>query len=139
MHPFECINEACRNLIKHKGLQIIVESMTGEADSFSLPGGWNLNISNVPIKRTINYNVTIRLNHNTTIDFVFLEDDFNPTKPWGIERDIKLGNLNEDDKQVARFMYFFWELSKYIKTPRADTGPLAEFIFARMRTIRQTL
>lgn len=139
MHPFECINEACINLIKHKGLQIIVESMTGEADSFNLPGGWNLSVNNVPIKQKMNYNVTIRLNHNFSIDLVFSEDDFNPNKPWGIEQDLKLAGLNEDDKQIARFMYFFWMLSKYIKTPKADSGPIEEFIFLRTRTIRQTL
>ena len=113
--------------------------MQGEVDSFNLLNGWSLGIRNTPIKQKMNYNVTIRLHHNFSIDLVFLEDDFNPTKPWGIESDIKLGNLSEDDKQVARFMYFFWELSKYIKTPRADTGPMEEFIFLRTKTIRQTL
>ena len=136
MEPFKCINKACANLIKYKGLQIIVESMTGKADTFSLPNGWYLRFNGV---QKMNYNVTIRLLHNFSIDLVFSEDDFNPTKPWGIERDIKLDNLNEDDKQVAKFMYFFWMLSKYIKTPKPDSGPMEEFIFCRTKTIRQTL
>ena len=139
MHPFECINEACKNLIKHKGLQIIVESMTGEVEdwpSVISRGSWNMKIS-MPAK--INYNVTIRLNHNFSIELVFLEDDFDPNKPWGIEQNLKLAGLDEDDKQIARFMYFFWELSKYISAPRVDTGPMGEFIFMRTRTIRQTL
>ena len=139
MHPFECINEACINLIKYKGLQIIVESMTGVADSFSLPGGWGVNISNVPIGQKMNYNVTIRLNHNFSIDLVFSEDDFNPTKPWGIEKNLKLAGLNEDDKQVARFMYFFWMLNKYIMLPKPDFGHMEEFVFQRTKTIRRTL
>ena len=117
----------------------MVESMQGEAESFNLPGGWNLGISGVPIEQKMNYNVTIRLLHNFSIDLVFSEDDFNPAKPWGVEDDLKLAGLNEDDRQVARFMYFFWMLSKYIKTPKPDSGPLAEFIFCRTRTIRQTL
>ena len=136
MNPFECLNKACANLIKHKGLQIIVESMTGEADSFSLLGGGKAGFGNVP---TMNYNVTIRLNHNFSIDLVFSEDDFDPSKPWGIEKDLKLDGLGEDDKQVARFMYFFWALSKCLKTPKADSGPIEEFIFTRTKTIRHTL
>ena len=107
MNPFECLNKACANLIKHKGLQIIVESMTREADSFSLLGGGKASFGNVP---TMSYNVTIRLNHNFSIDLVFSEDDFDPSKPWGIEKDLKLDGLGEDDRQVARFMYFFWTL-----------------------------
>lgn len=139
MNPFECLNKACVNLIRHKGLQIIVESMTGEADSFSLLGGGKLSFSNIPIKQKMNYNVTIRLNHNFSIDLVFSEDDFDPAKPWGIEEDLKLDGLGEDDRQVARFMYFFWTLSKCLKTPKADSGPVEEFIFTRTKTIRQTL
>ena len=139
MNPFECLNKACVNLIKHKGLQIIVESMTGEADSFNLLGGGKLSFSNIPIKQKMNYNVTIRLNHNFSIDLVFSEDDFDPAKPWGIEEDLKLDGLGEDDKQVARFMYFFWTLSKCLKAPKADSGPVEEFIFTRTKTIRQTL
>lgn len=139
MHPFECVNKACVNLIKYKGLQIMVESMAGEIDSISLPGGWNLSFSSVPTKHKMNYNVTIRLNHNFSIDLVFSEDDFNPTKPWGVEDDLKLDGLNEDDKQVARFMYFFWMLSKYITLPKPDFGHMEEFIFQRTKTIRQTL
>ena len=139
MNPFECLNKACVNLIKHKGLQIIVESMTGEADSFSLLGGGKLSVSNIPIKQKMNYNVTIRLNHNFSIDLVFSEDDFDPAKPWGIEEDLKLDGLGEDDRQVARFMYFFWTLSKCLKAPKADSGPVEEFIFTRTKTIRQTL
>ena len=139
MHPFECINEACRNLIKHKGLQIIVESMTGEVEDWPgivSSGSWNMKIS-MPAK--VNYNVTIRLNHNFSIDLVFLEDDFDPAKPWGIEQDLKLDGMNEDDKQVARFMYFFWMLSKYITLPKPDFGHMEEFVFQRTRTIKQTL
>ena len=139
MNPFECLNKACVNLIRHKGLQIIVESMTGEADSFSLLGGGKLSFSNIPIEQKMNYNVTIRLNHNFSIDLVFSEDDFDPAKPWGIEEDLKLDGLGEDDRQVARFMYFFWTLSKCLKTPKADSGPVEEFIFTRTKTIRQTL
>ena len=139
MHPFECVNKACVNLIKYKGLQIMVENMTGEADSFSLGGGWSVSFSGVPIKQKMSYNVTIRLLHNFSIDLVFSEDDFNPAKPWGVEDDLKLAGLNEDDRQVARFMYFFWMLSKYIKTPKPDSGPMEEFIFCRTKTIRQTL
>lgn len=110
--------------------------MTGEADSFNLGGGWKAIFGNVPI---MNYNVTIRLNHSFSIDLVFSEDDFDPAKPWGIEKDLKLDGLSEDDRQVARFMYFFWTLSKYLKTPKADSGPIEEFIFTRTKTIRQTL
>ena len=137
MNPIDCLNKACKNLIKHKGLQIIVESVNIEAESFNLLGGLHLSFSSVPQKT--NFNVTIRLNHNFSIDLVFSEDDFNPTKPWGIEKDLKLDGLGEDDRQVARFMYFFWTLSKCLKTPKADSGPIEEFIFARTRTIRQTL
>ena len=139
MHPFKCINEACKNLIKHKGLQIIVENMTGEVEDWPnivSSGSWNMGIS-MPAK--INYNVTIRLNHNFSIELVFLEDDFDPNKPWGIEQNLKLAGLDEDDKQIARFMYLFWELSKYISAPKVDSGPMEEFIFMRTRTIRQTL
>ena len=139
MNPFECLNKACANLIKHKGLQIIVESMTGEADSFNLLSGWKASFGNAPIEQKMNYNVTIRLNHNFSIDLVFSEDDFDPAKPWGIEKDLKLDGLGEDDRQVARFMYFFWTLSKYLKAPKADSGPIEEFIFMRIKTIRQTL
>ena len=139
MHPFECVNKACVNLIKYKGLQIMVESMTGEADSFSLGGGWSVSFSGVPIKQKMNYNVTIRLLHNFSIDLVFSEDDFNPAKPWGVEDDLKLAGLNEDDRQVARFMYFFWMLSKYIKTQKPDSGPMEEFVFCRTKIIRRTL
>ena len=139
MNPFECLNKACVNLIKHKGLQIIVESMIGEVDSFTSLGGWKVSFSNISIKQKMNYNVTIRLNHNFSIDLVFSEDDFDPAKPWGIEKDLKLDGLSEDDKQVARFMYFFWTLSKYLKAPKVDSGPIEEFIFTRTKTIRQTL
>ena len=137
MHPFECINEACINLIKYKGLQIFIERMDGEVEdmsSYSLGG--NCSIALPP---KINYNVTIRLHHNFSIDLTFLAEDFDINKKWGIEKYLKLDGMSDKDKKVARFMYFFWELSKYIKTPRADTGPLAEFIFCRTRTIRQTL
>ena len=137
MNPIYCLNKACAILIKHKGLQIIVESVNIEAESFNLLGGLHLSFSSVPQKT--NFNVTIRLNHNFSIDLVFSEDDFDPTKPWGIEKDLKLDGLGEDDRQVARFMYFFWTLSKCLKTPKADSGPIEEFIFARTRTIRQTL
>lgn len=139
MNPFECLDKACVNLIKHKGLQIIVESMTGEADSFNLLGGWKVSFSNMPIEQKMNYNVTIRLNHNFSIDLVFSEDDFDPSKPWGIEKDLKLDGLGEDDKQVARFMYFFWTLSKLLKATKVDSGPIEEFIFTRTKTIRSIL
>ena len=141
MNPIDCLNKACKNLIKHKGLQIIVESVSIsiEADSFSLLGGWKASFGNAPIGQKTNYNVTIRLNHNFSIDLVFSEDDFDPSKPWGIEKDLKLDGLGEDDKQVARFMYFFWTLSKYLKAPKVDSGPIEEFIFTRTKTIRQTL
>ena len=139
MNPIDCLNKACKNLIKHKGLQIIVESVNIEAESFNLLGGWKVSFSNIPIEQKMNYNVTIRLNHNFSIDLVFSEDDFNPTKPWGIEKDLKLDGLGDDDKQVARFMYFFWTLSKCLKAPKADSGPIEEFIFTRTKTIRRTL
>ena len=139
MNPIDCLNKACKNLIKHKGLQIIVESVNIEAESFTLLGGLHLSFSNVPITQKVNYNVTIRLLHNFSIALVFSEDDFDPAKPWGIEKDLKLDGLGEDDKQVARFMYFFWTLSKYLKVPKVDSGPIEEFIFARTKTIRQTL
>lgn len=139
MNPIYCLNKACANLIKYKGLQIIMESVSIEADSFNLGGGWKASFSNMPIEQKTNYNVTIRLNHNFSIDLVFSEDDFDPSKPWGIEKDLKLDGLGEDDKQVARFMYFFWTLSKYLKTPKVDSGPVEEFIFTRTKTIRQTL
>ena len=139
MNPIYCLNKACENLIKHKGLQIIVESVNIEAESFNLLGGWKASFSNIPIEQKMNFNVTIRLNHTFSIDLVFSEDDFNPAKPWGIEKDLQLDGLGEDDKQVARFMYFFWTLNKYLKTPKADSGPIEEFIFTRTKTIRQTL
>ena len=141
MNPIYCLNKACANLIKHKGLQIIVESVniSIEAESFTSLGGWKASFGNAPIGQKANYNVTIRLNHNFSIDLVFSEDDFDPSKPWGIEKDLKLDGLGEDDKQVARFMYFFWTLSKCLKTPKADSGPIEEFVFTRTKTVRRTL
>lgn len=139
MYPFECINRACRNLLRYKGLQIIVENMTSEVESFDLGGGWHLSAPNIPIQQKVNHNVTIRLNHNYHIDLVFDDDDFNISKPWNVEDEINTAGLSEDDKQVARFMYFFWKLNDYMQHPRGDTGPLAELIFTKLRTIRQTL
>ena len=137
MHPFECINEACNNLIKYKGLQILIERMDGvveDMSSYSL--GNNCSIALPP---KMSYNVTIRLHHNFSIDLVFLDEDFDINKKWGIEKYLKLAGMSDKDKKVARFMYFFWELSKYIKAPKVDSGPMEEFIFCRTRTIRQTL
>ena len=139
MNPIDCLNKACKNLIKHKGLQIIVESVNIEAEPSNLLGGGKVSFSNMPMEQKTNFNVTIRLLHNFTIDLVFSEDDFDPAKPWKIEKDLKLDGLGDDDKQVARFMYFFWVLSKCLKTPKADSGPVEEFIFTRTKTIRQTL
>ena len=139
MNPIYCLNKACKNLIKYKDLQIIVESVNICPESFNLLGGLKVSFSNALIEQKTNFNVTIRLNHNFSIDLVFSEDDFDPSKPWGIEKDLKLDGLGDDDKQVARFMYFFWALSKCLKAPKADSGPIEEFIFTRTKTIRQTL
>ena len=139
MNPVYCLDKACANPIKRKGLRIIVESANTEADSFDLPGGWKASFGNAPIWQRANCDATMRLSRDFSIDLVFSEDDFDPSKPWGIEKDLKLDGLGEDDKQVARFMYFFWTLSKCLKTPKADSGPIEEFVFTRTKTVRRTL
>lgn len=141
MNPFECLNKACTNLLKRKGLQIIVESVSIsiEADSFNLLGGWKASFGNAPIGQKTNYNVTIRLNHNFSIDMAFSEDGFDPSKPWGIEKGLKLDGLGEDDRRAAGFACFFWTLSEFLKAPKADSGPIEELVFARTKAVRQTL
>ena len=113
--------------------------MTGEAESFTSLGGWKANFGNMPIEQKTNYNVTMRLNRDFSIDLVFSEDDFDPSKPWGMEKDLKLDGLGEDDKRAAGFARFFWALSKRLKAPKADSGPIEELVFARAEAIRQTL
>ena len=139
MNPIYCLNKACANPIKRKGLQIIVESVRAEADSFDLLGGWKASFGNAPIERKANCDATVRLNRDFSIDPAFSEDDFDPSKPWGIEKGLKLGGLVEGDRQVARFMHFFLALGKCLKTLKADSGPIEELVFARTKTVRQTL
>lgn len=106
MNPIYCLDKACANPIKYKGLRIIVESVSTEADSFGLLGGRKASFGNAPTEQKANCDATVRLNRDFSIDLVFSEDDFDPAKPWGIEKGLKLDGLGEGDKRVARFMYF---------------------------------
>ena len=139
MNPIYCLDKACENPIKRKGLQITVESASAEADSFDLLGGCKASFGNAPTERKANYNVAIRLNRDFYIDLAFSEDGFDPSRPWGIEKGLKLDGLVEGDRQVARFMYFFWTLSELLKAPKADSRPIEELVFARVKTVRRTL
>ena len=140
-HAFEIIMEACKYLIKNKGTQISVEQATGEIEDWPnilSSGSWNMHIS-IPIK--IIYNVTLRLEHNYSVDCVFDDEDFDISNKLPIDSIAHLEKLKPEDRLIGRWIFILWNLYQLL-TNKRRVNPDSEvdnYIFYKTRTIKQTL
>lgn len=142
MIPFDCINNACLHLLKHKNIQIYLQQMSGEVCD---TGSWILNIKipSLPITpKVMRYNARIMMDHNYYVDCIFEEDDFNPTITCSIDEVAGIKDWeDEDKKQCARFIYMLYEMYKLCTNKRLArmNDPVDDYIFSKTQRIERRL
>lgn len=144
MIPFDCINNACLHLLKHKNIQIYVQQISAEVENW---GSWihrGASKMLTAIPHTI-YNVRLKMDHNCYVDCIFDDEDFNPKTKNPIDKAAKIDSWTdieeEDKKQCARFIYMLYEMYKLCTNKRIGrlNDDVDDYIFSKTQRIERML